>query len=402
VHHAAIGRAPGSTAEDQTAVITRGENMHRRLVILALALLITACATVHEHAVRVASVDHFFSVKSTAPGHVGQEARIYVREVAIVGAAASNAATNGVVLFVHGSGTPSEVAFDVPYKDYSWMAYLAKSGFDVFAMDMTGYGRSTRPAALNDPCNLSKEQQAAFVPATIPERCEPSFSTPITTMSSDWDDIDAIVDHLRKLRRVDKVSIIGWSQGGPRAMGYAARNPVKVSRLVVLAPAYSRASALEAPNPQPRINGSMISASLADFTANWEKQVGCPGQYEPAVLAAIWSDMLASDPVGATWKPAIRRAPNVPTWGFNQAVVARMQTPVLMVTGEHDKQVLPARVHQLYEDYGSKQKVLIDLACSSHNVMWEKNRAVLFEASRDWLRSGSVDGRSEGQMKLGS
>ena len=29
-----------------------------------------------------------------------------------------------------------------PYQDYSWMAYLAHAGFDVFSMDMTGYGRS--------------------------------------------------------------------------------------------------------------------------------------------------------------------------------------------------------------------------------------------------------------------
>ena len=39
-------------------------------------------------------------------------------------------------------GTPAEVAFDVPERDYSWMAYLANAGFDVFAMDTTGYGRS--------------------------------------------------------------------------------------------------------------------------------------------------------------------------------------------------------------------------------------------------------------------
>ena len=33
------------------------------------------------------------------------------------------------------------------------MAHLARAGFDVFAMDMTGYGKSTRPLAMNDPCH---------------------------------------------------------------------------------------------------------------------------------------------------------------------------------------------------------------------------------------------------------
>ena len=55
------------------------------------------------------------------------------------------------------------------------MGYLADAGFDVFAMDMTGYGRSTRPAAMNDPCNLSKEQQATLIPALLAAPCSPSY-----------------------------------------------------------------------------------------------------------------------------------------------------------------------------------------------------------------------------------
>jgi hypothetical protein len=36
-------------------------------------------------------------------------------------------------------------------------------------------------------------------------------------------------------------------QGGPRTVGYTARNPGKVARLVVLAPAYNRAAPLSGP-----------------------------------------------------------------------------------------------------------------------------------------------------------
>ena len=43
-----------------------------------------------------------------------------------------------VVLFIHGAGTPAEVSFDVPYQDYSWMAYLARAGFNTFS---DGYDR---------------------------------------------------------------------------------------------------------------------------------------------------------------------------------------------------------------------------------------------------------------------
>src|SRR6266513_4309911 len=137
--------------------------MHRYLWSLGpLALLMAACATTGDDGARLVTVDHYVRVKSTAPAFAGQDAKIYVREVVLAGAARGPAPV-GVVLFVHGAGTPAEVTFDVPYKDYSWMAYLAKAGFDVFSMDMTGYGRSTRPSAMNDPCNLSKEQQTGIV-----------------------------------------------------------------------------------------------------------------------------------------------------------------------------------------------------------------------------------------------
>jgi pimeloyl-ACP methyl ester carboxylesterase len=369
-----------------------------RLFLLSAVAFVAACTSVGGGSGLV-TVDHYVRVKSSAPSIAGQDAQIYVREVALAGA--SRPGADRVVLFVHGAGTPAEVTFDVPYKDYSWMAYLARAGFDVFSMDMTGYGRSTRPPAMSDPCNFSKAQQAQFVPKLIPALCDPSHATPITTMSSDWDDLGAVVDHLRALRGVDKVSLVGWSQGGPRTGGYAARNPDKIARLIVLAPAYTRVSPLEAPSPLPPSNGPMTSQSLTDFTANWDRQVGCPDQYEPGASASVWSEMLASDPVGATWGAGVRRAPQVRTWGFNHAVVSKMQTPFLMISGEHDKQVAPERVRQLYEDLGSKQKVFIDLACSSHNAMWERNHLLLFQASLEWLREGKVNGASAGVVRLG-
>jgi pimeloyl-ACP methyl ester carboxylesterase len=368
----------------------------------ALVLFMVASTAFGDDGARLLSVDHYVRVKSTAPAIAGQDALLYVREVVVAGTALrGGVAPNGVVLFVHGAGTPANVAFDTPYKTHSWMAYLARAGFDVFAMDMTGYGRSTRPPAMNDPCNLEKSQQAQFVPSRIPAPCVPSRAAPISTMDSDWNDIDAVVEHLRKLRGVDRVSLVGWSQGGPRTGGYAARHPGKVARMVVLAPGYARTGPPVMPTPAFPSEGSMTAQSRADFNANWDRQVGCADQYEPATSEAVWADMLASDPVGATWGTGVRRASRVPSYGFNQAVVAKMTTPYLMVVGTHDKQVVPDRVRQLYADLGSKEKVFVELACSSHNAMWEKHHLLLFKASLEWLRDGKVNGVSQGEVKLG-
>jgi pimeloyl-ACP methyl ester carboxylesterase len=111
--------------------------------------------------------------------------------------------------------------------------------------------------------------------------------------------------------------------------------------------------------------------------------------------------MLASDPVGATWGQGVRRAPNTTVFGWTQAAVKAMRTPTLMVTGVHDKQVAPERVHEMYEDLGAGDKVLVDLACASHNAMWERNHLLLFRASREWLDAGTVEGLKQGIVRLG-
>jgi pimeloyl-ACP methyl ester carboxylesterase len=332
----------------------------------------------------------------------GQIAQIYVRERALAGIVLrSVSVADKVVLFVHGAGTPAEVAFDVPYQDYSWMAYLAQAGFDVFAMDMTGYGRSTRPTAMNDPCNLAREQQTTFVPSFLSATCAPSYPHPMTTIASDWNDINSVVDYIRALRHVSQVNLVAWSLGGPRSGGYAAQHAEKLQKMVLLAPAYTRALQATAPAQLPAEGTTMNTQSHEEFTANWDRQVGCQDQYDPAASESVWSEMIKSDPVGATWGPGVRRAPLVTTWGWNAEIVAKTQLPILLVSGEHDKQVPSDRVRELYADLGSRHKVFIDLACSSHNAMWEKNHLLLFRASLEWLTRGSVNGKQDGMLRLG-
>src|SRR5258708_29754737 len=147
-----------------------------RLFLLGLPMLFLAGAVngpaAADDGERLLTIDHYVRTKSTVPAITGQPAQIYVRERAKAATVARGAGNSDrVVLFVHGAGTPAEVAFDVPYQDYSWMAYLAQAGFDVFAMDLSGYGRSSRPQSMNDPCNLSPKQQPALIPAPPSTPC---------------------------------------------------------------------------------------------------------------------------------------------------------------------------------------------------------------------------------------
>ena len=79
--------------------------------------------------------------------------------------------------------------------------YLARAGFDVFSMDTTGYGRSTRPGADERSVQPGGGRQAPFVE---PRRARRAIRTQLTTIASDWDDIGAAVDYVRALRRVDR------------------------------------------------------------------------------------------------------------------------------------------------------------------------------------------------------
>ncbi len=368
------------------------------VVVLSLTQAANAQRSAGEDSQRLLSVDHYVANRSIVPTLNGQTTAIYVRERVKPATLLRGApADDRVVLFVHGAGTPAEVAFDVPYGDYSWMAYLAEAGFDVFSMDMTGYGRSTRPTVMNDSCDLSPEQQSALGR----KPCAASHTAQLTTIASDWDDLDAVVEYVRALRGVARVSLVGWSLGGPRAGGYASRNPAKVAKLVLLAPAYNRAAGQQPPATNPAAGVAFNVQSHADFTANWNRQVGCPNQYEQAAADAVWGAMLASDPVGATWGQGVRRAPNTTVWGFGKAAVENMKTPTLMVAGAHDRQVAPDRVREYFADLGAQDKVFVDLACSSHNAMWETNHLLLFRASLEWLTAGTVEGMKQGVVRLG-
>ena len=344
------------------------------------------------------TIDHYVRVRSTAPSMNGQTAQIYVRER--VESRNIQRGSSGVVLFVHGAGTPAEVAFDVPSGDYSWMAYLARAGFDVFSMDMTGYGRSTRPTVMNDPCNLTREQQAAFIPSLLAAPCAPTF-----TQGADDDCIG--LERPRRRRRVHPNAparrprkhggLVAWGSASRWLCGAACRQSAE-ARIIGpgLQPDGARESTCSAPD-----GTAMNTQSRQELTALWNRQVGCPGQYDQVVFDSVWSSMLESDPVGATWGPGVRRAPQTTTWGWNAGMVAKTQAPTLMVAGVHDKQVLPARVNELYADIGSREKVFVDLACSSHNAMWEKNHLLLFRASVEWLAQGTVNGAKQGMLRLG-
>jgi pimeloyl-ACP methyl ester carboxylesterase len=363
-----------------------------------LALVSVSSSFAVDDSQQILAIDHLVSHISMAPATSGQVVQLYVRERVQAGVALTSPSfARRVVLFVHGATIPSEVAFDAQYQDYSWMAYLAQAGFDAFAIDLTGYGPSSRPQAMNDPCNVAPTSQTDLVPSPLADVCPSTYAGELTTMASDRDDIDAVVDYVRSLRHVEKISLVAWSRGGPRTGPYVATHPEKVDSLVMLAPGYMPGSP-----PEPMPTPAMGITTRQSFDANWDNQIGCADQYDPAIRNSLWGQLLETDPTGATWGPGAYRAPTggpVPTyWG---ALAGKIQAPTLLLSGENDKQVLPENVRALYADLKTPHKVFAALACSSHPAAWETRHITLFQASAEWLLKGSVNGMSEGTLRLG-
>jgi pimeloyl-ACP methyl ester carboxylesterase len=251
---------------------------------------------------------------------------------------------------------------------------------------------------MDDPCNLAPASQTELVPSTLADVCPRSYAGDVTTTESDRDDIDAVVDYVRSLRHVDKISLVVWSRGGTRSGPYVAAHPEKVASLVMLAPAYMSGSP-----PEAMTAPAMGITTRQGFEANWDNMIGCADQYDPAIRNSLWSQLLQTDPTGATWGPGAYRAPGAAGgtalyWG---ALAAQIQAPTLLISGENDKLVLPENVRALYADLKTPHKVFASLACSSHLAMWETQHTALFQASAEWLLEGSVNGMSEGTLRLG-
>jgi len=96
------------------------------------------------------------------------------------------------LLFIHGATYPAETSFDLPIEGESMMDLFARAGFDVFLVDVRGYGRSTRPPEMDQA---------------------PEAGAPVATSEQAGTDLGAAVDYVLALRRIPKLDLMGWSWG---------------------------------------------------------------------------------------------------------------------------------------------------------------------------------------------
>jgi len=278
------------------------------------------------------------------------------------------------VLFVHGATYPAETAFDLALGGFSWMDFIARHGFDVFLVDVRGYGRSSRPAAMDAP---------------------PEANPPFATTAEARADVMAAVSYIRKRRGVERLCLIGWSWGCATMGSFAALRPELVERLVLYAPGWVRDGA-SAADPGGAL-GAWRSVTREAALARWLN--GVPEEKRDALIPSGWFDAwadatFATDAVGAAMSPAVLRAPNGVVadgrayWSVGRPVYdpAGVVAPTMIVVGEWDRDTPPALGLTLFSLLRhAREKRFVLLGEGTHTVLMERNRMALFQEVQGFL-----------------
>ncbi|WP_327738037.1 alpha/beta hydrolase [Streptomyces nojiriensis] len=371
--------------------------------------------------------DHHVEHKSTIPANAGEIVKLFVRE-----RNGSGGGTRKPVLMLHGRSVPALAGFDLDHKKYSWAEELAKAGYDVFVMELQGSGLSTRPK-MGDPKNVqpTEAQRRLLVPNPDAQinLDPPLYTAQLNNSQSDWDEVDTVVEFVKKETGAAKVDLIGWSAAAQQLGPYTIQHPDKVRSLFLLAPIFppngrqSKAGtdfgapvALPVSAPAASFGFPMSLGTKAGLDNSWKNDLKCPNQREDDMVDIVWKAMMKADPVGAMWGGAVAGSPeglnrirNSFWWGWNKTTVPLHNTlgskvPVCIVYGEHDSIVntspnlglLYFSVPELYKAIPGPKKLMFCLACSGHQIPWERVHKTVHTMSEHWLKHGKVEGATSG------
>jgi pimeloyl-ACP methyl ester carboxylesterase len=264
------------------------------------------------------------------------------------------------LLFVHGITLPSEVTFDYPIEGLSWMDFIAQQGWDVYLVDVRGYGRSTRPPEMDQPA---------------------ASNPPIVTTDVAVKDVGSAIDFILRRRGVSKLNLMGWSWGSTIMGAYTADHNDKVDRLVLYAPGWLQT----APTASRPLGAYVAGAPTRD-----RLQAGAPDERKNDLMPGFeaWSAAaLATDPVGSKQDPPVLRSPaggfqdqrNYWQAGKPYYEPKKIEVPTLVIVGDWDGLNPPEGALALFRRLPSgPDKRLVVIGEGTHFVILEKNRMQLF------------------------
>jgi pimeloyl-ACP methyl ester carboxylesterase len=293
--------------------------------------------------------DYFLSHTSNEPFYAQQQldphVTLRVREVVLAGRERTVAQDGKVLLLIHGATVPGYVAFDTDYENASLMRYFARAGWDTFALDLEGYGLSSRPLLMDDP--------AAFPDSKAP------IHNDVTVRN-----VERVADFIGALRGVDKVHLMGWSTGADlEAPLYAIRHPDKVARLVLWGVGYDLPDSMDERKKQAAADeAAMVYYSRPSSVVRWaglgtKEEFVVPGAFEAFRKAFLASDPKSGELGGAVRWPAGRSV----DWNLSKPFfdASKIRVPTLVIRGDADTWATRESNQRLLDALGSEVKAYV-------------------------------------------
>ena len=128
------------------------------------------------------------------------------------------------------------------------------------------------------------------------------------------------------------------------------------------------------------------------MTERWQNHVRASGQIEhPEIREVMWRALMFEDGLGEQWGPdgvGVMRAPSRMNFGW-RANAARIETPTLMMLGEHDNY---EKRRDAWHGLRSSHKVFVKIANATHFVQYERGRHIVHKLTESWLRDRQIEG----------
>ena len=161
-------------------------------------------------------------------------------------------------VMVHGGGPGATSSFDLPVEGGSFARDIARSGFNVFLVNIRGWEKSTLP--------------------------EYDFKAPeliIGTHQEAARDIRSAVNWILEKEHVDRVNLFGWATGGHWISYYTTKHPETVHKLISLNSLYGVHAAwtlrafFESPEDSLKFHKTTFfrASKAADLTRAWTRTI---------------------------------------------------------------------------------------------------------------------------------
>ena len=280
------------------------------------------------------------------------------------------------VLFVHGATYPSTVTFDYAMAGESWMDIMARVGFDIWCVDLLGYGASDRPAELSAPAE---------------------DNPPVVDTEQAIADVAQVVAFILAQRKLPRLALIGYSWGTMICGSYAGQQPDKVERLVLYGAAWLGTGSSITSGTAP---GAYRLVEAKAVVARWcieldEAQIASIAS--PAHMAAWANAAIASDPEASRHDPPTLRAPS----GVVKDVLARnasqtppydpgaITAPTMIVVGEWDRETRPEQGREVFARLShALERRYVMIGGATHSMLLENQRGALHRVVDGFLKEG--------------